>query len=97
MFGKKSNPIVVVESPLGIRNEAGQVALAYFQPSPKMVTVGKTSYVFTPQFAVSLAWVDEKDVAALLAMKKECCGGSENPMFRYATDGQVRTWTTGER
>lgn len=97
MFGKKSEPIKVVESPLGIRNEANQVALAYYQPSPKMVTVGKTAYVFVPQHAVSMAWVEEKDVSALLAMKKECCGGNLNPMFRYATDGQVRTWTTGER
>ena len=87
----------VIHSEMGNKNEAGQIALAYYQPSPKMVTVGKRAYVFTPQHAVSLAWVEPEDVATLLEMKKSCCGGSQNPMFRYATDGQVRTWTTGER
>ena len=90
-------PIKLVESSLGIHNEANQVAIAYYQPSPKMVTVGKKGIVFVAQHAVSMAWVDEEDVAAILAMKKVCCGGSESPMFRYATEGQVRVWTTGDR
>lgn len=90
-------PFKTIESPLGIRNEANQVALAYYQASPKMVMVGKKGIVFSAQHAVSMAWVDEEDVATLLAMKKMCCGGSQNPMFRYATEGQVRVWTTGDR
>jgi hypothetical protein len=90
-------PIKQVESPLGIRNGQNQVAIAHYQPSPKMVTVGKKGIVFVAQHAVSMAWVDEEDVAAILAMKKTCCGGSQNPMFRYATEGQVRVWTTGDR
>jgi hypothetical protein len=100
MFGNKK----VIESDVkdqtllpGIRNENGQVALAYYQPSPKMVTIGKKGIVFVAQHAVSMAWVDEEDVTPLLAMKKTCCGGSESPMFRYATQGQVNVWTTGDR
>jgi len=80
-----------------IKNDSGQVAIAHYQPSPKVVTVNGKSIAFVTQHAVSMAWVDEEDVTALLAIKKTCCGGSMNPMFRYATQGQVNVWTTGDR
>jgi|WetSurMetagenome_2_1015567.scaffolds.fasta_scaffold00049_74 hypothetical protein len=80
-----------------IKNDSGQVAIAYYQPSPKMITIGNKGIVFVAQHAVSMAWVDEADVPQVLAITKSCCGGNIHPAFRYATEGQVRVWTTGDR
>lgn len=83
-----------------ITNDAGEVAIAYYQPAPVHVsaskTPSKTAYVFVVQRAVSLAWVDAQDADALLAMRGGCCG-RRRQLFAHASDGQVSLWTDGTR
>ena len=76
-----------------IKNEQGQVAIAYFQPMPQTVKVGGTVYNFIIKFAVSMAWVNEEHVYDILRIIKECCGGSVHTPYRYATQGQVNVWS----
>jgi len=85
-----------------ITNDAGEVALAYCQPTQVYISAGKTAtgreYVFVTRYkGVCLAWVHPDDVGRLLEMKRGCCGGKKLPMFSYANDVQVAIWTNGSR
>jgi hypothetical protein len=78
-------------------NENGYVALRYFQSINKYVSIGdpvQREYLFVSgNSGVSLAWIAPQDVDRILAMKKMCCGGNENPMFHYANERDVQIWT----
>lgn len=79
-------------------NEKGEVALRYYQSANKYVRVGGEKvfreYLFISGNAgISMAWIKPEDVEAVLAMKKECCGGYQSPMFHYANAMDVRLWT----
>lgn len=80
----------------GITNEAGQVAIRYYQPAPVLVqkTPSGTDYYFDVRAAISLAWVKPEDVDNIIQRKrmKECCGGPRSP-FDYANEAAVRIWT----
>lgn len=79
-----------------ITNDAGGIALVYYQPTQAHVSSHKTTtgkeYVFTTHY-VSVAWVDPVDVDGLLAMRKTCCGGTRKKMFTYANQAQVDIWS----
>jgi len=88
-----------------ITNEAGEVAIAYYQPGQAFVdgsrTVTGRGYVFQTQYAhVCMAWVDPRDVEVILAIQHSTCqgcGGKRKQLFHYATEGQVALWMTGRR
>lgn len=77
-------------------NDAGDVALVYYQPTQALVAGSKTAtgreYVFTTHY-VSVAWIDLTDVPVLLGMRKTCCGGTRRKMFEYANQAQVDIWS----
>jgi len=82
-----------------VKNEQGQVALVYYQPTPRVVTIPAkpkpVNYAFTVKHAVSLAWVDEKDVAKILAIMNYCCGGQSKTAFHYASESALKVHETG--
>lgn len=82
-----------------VTNEAGQIALVFYQPIPKALTIpGKPKpkeYITTVQHGVSLLWADPKDVDKILATKVYCCGGRANTAFRYASQPAVNVWRFG--
>ena len=87
-----------------VKNEQGEVAVAYYQPGQAYVDGSRVpsgkGYVFQTQYGyVCMAWVDPGDAAAILAMVKNCvgCGNKPRRLFSYATPGQVSLWTTGRR
>jgi hypothetical protein len=83
-----------------IENDAGEVALTYYQPTQVLISGNRTAtgrdYVFVTQFkGVCMAWVDPADVPRLLEMRGGCCG-KRKQMFTYANDAQVSIWTGGD-
>ncbi len=86
-----------------VKNEQGEVAIAYYQPAEAYVDGSRVpsgrGYAFRTERAVCMAWVDPRDVDAILAMTKNCagCGNKARRLFAYATIGQVWMWATGRR
>ena len=78
-------------------NEDGWIALKRYQTMNKLVTVSGEEYLFYSQNNICLAWVRPKHVGQVLAIKKTCCGGNKKPMFREATETEVRIWKFGGR
>lgn len=81
-----------------ITNDAGQTAIKYYQPANRILVEDTTSgkpCVFTCKASVTMAWVDEADVANLLARRKHCCGNTRRQIFFYANENDVRQWTNG--
>jgi hypothetical protein len=76
-----------------IKNEYGQIAIAYFQPMPQTVKVRNIVYNFIIKHAVSMAWVNEEHVIGVLKITRTCCGGNVSYPYRYATQGQVNVWS----
>jgi hypothetical protein len=76
-----------------IKNEYGQIAIAYFQPMPQTVKVRNIVYNFIIKHAVSMAWVNGEHVNDILRITKICCGGNSVTVYRYATQGQVNVWS----
>lgn len=75
-----------------IKNEAGQVAMVYYQPAPGL----REGYYFDVQHGVCMAWVNPQDVGRLLAVRAGCCGGQRQAIFP-ANQEQVNVFTTGDR
>jgi len=80
-----------------IRNPAGGVAVRFSEPIQKYVMVGKHEYVFTPRKSVSIAWVAEEDVDALLGMRQSGCCGAQGKRFFLANEESVNLWLHGRR
>lgn len=72
----------------------GNVIVRYYQPMPKLVKIGNKSVSFDSQFGISLAFVDEEDVAPLLAYLGGCCGNKKQVIF-LATEVQYEHYKTG--
>lgn len=85
------------------KNDAGQVALIYYQTINPVVEFGKygtptyRGYKFITQHNICLCWVDEADVQRILDLKGGCCGGQKRGIYRLASETQVRVWTYGGR
>jgi len=80
-----------------IKNDVGEVAIRYSEPVNKYVMVGKHEYVFIPVRGISLAWVAEESVDALLGMRQEGCCGARGKRFFLANDEAVNLWLYGHR
>jgi hypothetical protein len=82
-----------------ITNDAGQVALKYYQPAQVLAqnTPTGTGYAFAVRASISMSWVAPDDVGNLLARRAGCnCGGSKKKQaFFYATESDVRRWVNG--
>lgn len=79
------------------KNEAGQIALKYYQPAQVLVqqTPSGSDYVFVPKASISMAWINQEDVEEVLARYKKCCGGHRKKSFMEANEQDVRIWTNG--
>jgi len=73
----------------------GKVAVWYFMPQPKAIKIGEKVVVFACEHAVSMAFVDEADVAPLLAVKGGCCG-SQRQVVYLATEVLYSHWKDGK-
>lgn len=72
-----------------------KVALRLDQPIPKLVKVGDTQYYFECKYGVSLAFVDEKNVPALLSHLGGCCGGKKK-IITLASQVAYSHWLDGQ-
>lgn len=74
-----------------ITNEAGQVAMVYYQPIPGL----REGYFFDVKHGVAMSWVNPQDVGRLLAVRAGCCGGQRQAIFP-ANANQVSVWSDGK-
>lgn len=72
----------------------GKVVLRYAQPIPKLIKVGDSQHYFECQFGVSLAFVDEDKVQAMLEYLGGCCGGKKK-VITLAPESIYRHWLDG--
>ena len=77
---------------LAQHNDAGEVALCYYQTINPLVEIGDHGYKFITQANICLAWVNEEDAPNILSRKGGCCGG-KRLLFRVASADDVRRWT----
>jgi hypothetical protein len=73
----------------------GLVAVKYHQPIPKLLHIGDVSYYFDCRFGVSLAFVPEHVVPALLAQIGGCCGGKKH-IISLASQVSYSHWKDGK-
>lgn len=76
-----------------------KIPLRHFRQIRKLYTVHDKQYVFMVQNNISLAFVDEEDVGAILQIRNACCGPntSKKVIAREATEAEVRVWHEGGR
>lgn len=76
-----------------IKNEAGQVAIRYYQPAQVLTKQAPSGrqYFFDVKAGVSMAWVEEKDVSDLRARRGGCCDG-QRQKYDYANQEAVNLW-----
>lgn len=74
----------------------GKVAVRYYQPVPKYVQINGKDYVCSVQRGVSLVFVPEEDVPALLGYLGGCCGGGKH-VFSLAHQEAYNVYERGER
>lgn len=72
----------------------GKVALTYYQPIPKLVSLQGKSVYFDCQYGISMAFVDEGDVEPLLSVLGGCCGGKKT-IIHLASQVQYEHWKNG--
>lgn len=77
-----------------VYNAEGKVIVRYEQPMPKAVKIGDKTIVFDCQYGVSLAFVDEEDVAPLLGYIGGCCGGGKH-VITLASEVAYSHWKNG--
>lgn len=73
----------------------GKVVLRYKEPMPKAVKIGNKTITFDCKFGVSLAFVNENDVQALLDYTKTCCGGNKQHVITLASEVAYSHWQNG--
>lgn len=81
-----------------ITNDAGQIALKYYQAAQVLAQQTPTGagYAFAVRANIAMSWVDPDDVDNLLARRAGCnCGGRKRQAFFYANESDVRRWTNG--
>ena len=77
--------------------ENGNVAIRRIPARPALIKVHGTEYLFRIQHNISLCWVKEADVPAVLAIKQGCCGGAKRQVFHYADQTHINRWNDGGR
>ncbi len=73
----------------------GKIAMFYKTPMPKAISIGNKVFVFSCEHGVSLAFVDESEVQALLDYRGGCCGKNQ-PMVFLATPVVYSHWKDGK-
>lgn len=73
-------------------NDAGQVAVKYFQPMAQTLKIRSKTYVFQVKKNLSIAWIDAEDVEEVINVTKVCCGGNRNKVFRLEHELHVKRW-----
>lgn len=75
------------------------VAIRHYNSNGATVRMAEdgTVYSWVPRSAVSLAWVQEKHVGALLAVQAKICCGKKANKFQLANEMSVSVWETGDR
>lgn len=77
-------------------NDQGQVAVRQFRQSERLVEVHGNGYYFAVRASISMAWVNEDDLDAILNYTYNCnCGGTPKIGFGLASEDDVRRWTVG--
>ena len=74
----------------------GKTALVRYTPLPYDVTiqVNGNTYVFKNHMGVTMAWIANEDVEAVLLHRHSCCSGTRVPTFQRANDAQIAHWMT---
>jgi len=71
-------------------------AIKYRTSNQKLIQLSNGhEYVFTSSANISLAWVEDDDVPAVLAITHNCCGNNKKPAFFLANESDIRRWTNG--
>lgn len=81
-----------------ITNDAGQVALKYYQAAQVLAqgTPTGAGYAFAVRANIAMSWVEPADVENLLARRAGCnCGGRKRQAFFYANEDDIRRWENG--
>jgi len=73
-------------------NDAGQVAVKYFQPLDQDLRIRNKTYSFRVKKSISLAWIDAEDVDDVLNVVKECCGGNRMRVYKLEHETHVKRW-----
>lgn len=84
MSGGNNNP--------PIYNEAGEVAVRYYQPTDKMVQLSNGHrYAFRVR-RVSIAWIKPEDLQEVLRIPYGCCGQKMQGAFFLPNQLSVDMW-----
>ena len=78
-----------------IYTDDGLVVLFYYQPIPKQIKAGGKTYFFDCQHGVSLAFVNENEVDALVNATGGCCG-RKRKIISLANINQYEHWKNGK-
>lgn len=78
-----------------VKNDDGKVAMVYYMPMPKTVSLGDKNIFFDCQHGISMAFVDEADTPPLLDYLGGCCGGKKHVIF-LASEVQYAHWKDGQ-
>ena len=82
---------------LGAQYIGDKVAVRYYQPIPKLLTVrGLGDIFFHVKMGISLALVDESIVPRLLAIRGGCCGRNRQ-IIQLASPEARNLWYTETR
>ena len=74
----------------------GFTAVKHYNSNPTSARVMGMDYYFTPRANISMAWVQNDHVDAMLSIKKStCCGNKKHPKFRIANEDDIRRWING--
>lgn len=78
-----------------VKTPEGKVAVFYYQPMPKHISLGGKDIFFDCQHGISMAFVDEVDTPPLLDYLGGCCGGKRHVIF-LASETQYSHWKDGQ-
>jgi hypothetical protein len=81
-----------------VKNEQGKIAVIAYNSNPRTESLRGVIIRFIPAHGISLAWVEEDDIPALLAIKYKSCncgGGNYKPKYSIASVNAVSVWKNG--
>ena len=73
-------------------NDAGEIAVAYYQTIPHVVTVYNYGYAFTVNANICMAWIKPEHLDSVLDIVKRCCGNNSKHVYRLEHEAHVRRW-----
>lgn len=71
-------------------NDAGDIAIAYYQTIPHTLKVNSRDYVFAVKRNICMAWIKAEDVDTVLGIYKTCCGNNRRIVYRLEHETHVR-------